>query len=225
MCTDPDPSKKINKKLNFCCILTSKWLLSLNTDANVPTENNKQKKLRKNLFFCWHLGSHWRKEHNLDPYYQNKNLIHFGKESVHENFNNFTFFLKARIGKKQNFPDLNSQKFPGFRRTRESIIYPPNGTHIFRPVLFRSCHWRRDSCFGCLGPNVGILCQRRWIKPDPTRPDTIRVSYKWHIIPYFTIIFRKKHSGTINTCCRMSMVALFLEIGTSSQLKVQSMSS
>ncbi len=50
----PSTSKKINKILDFCCLVTSLWLFIF-VNVNVPTESNNQNKLEKYLFFCWHL--------------------------------------------------------------------------------------------------------------------------------------------------------------------------
>jgi hypothetical protein len=66
--SDPDPSlfvqvlhpqaKKVYKSLISALLWLFKYFLSLKTDANVASKNNKQKKLEKKLIFGWHLESH-----------------------------------------------------------------------------------------------------------------------------------------------------------------------
>jgi hypothetical protein len=60
----------MKKNIDFCCLRLLIDLLSLHTDINVPTENNKVKYFEQKLN-CWHLESHWQKkqdpELDLDP--------------------------------------------------------------------------------------------------------------------------------------------------------------
>ncbi len=60
----PSSSKKSKKTLDFfySVFCTSFQLLSVKTDANVPSKSIKQKNFGKKNYFCWHLVSYWRNE-------------------------------------------------------------------------------------------------------------------------------------------------------------------